>query len=235
MVNNKILVVEDDEHIIELLKFNLEKNNYQVIIAKDGEEGIEKVKEIEPDLVLLDLMLPKIDGTKVCMKIKNDEKFVDIPIIMLTAKSDEMDKVLGLEIGADDYVTKPFSVRELLARIKVVLNRYNKNKSSNKKNESSKITIDKMEIDLDKHEVRINNKLVKLTYKEFELLKLLSENRGNVLSRDLLLDKIWGYDYYGRTRTVDVHIRHIRSKISKLIEDDFKNIETIRGVGYKMK
>lgn len=233
MVKAKILIIEDEEHIIELLKYNLEKNNYDVVVAQDGEEGIQKAIDEKPDLILLDLMLPKIDGTKVCMKLKNNDYMTDTPIIMLTAKSDEMDKILGLEIGADDYVTKPFSVRELLARIKVILNRYSV--TIEKKSPAKKIIVDDLIIDLEKREVKVKGELIKLTYKEFELLKLLSENRGSVLSRNMLLDEIWGYDYFGETRTVDVHIRHIRSKISKKIDEKYDKIDTVRGVGYKMK
>lgn len=233
MSKNKILIIEDEAHIIELLTFNLEKNNFKVVVAKDGEEGLKMAYSEMPDLILLDLMLPKVEGTKVCMQLKNNEKMQDIPIIMLTAKSEEMDKILGLEIGADDYVTKPFSVRELIARIKVIISRYEKTKNTEKSEEI--IETNGLTIDLQKREVKINNQVIQLTFKEFELLLILCQNRMKVLSRDHLLNQIWGYEYYGNTRTVDVHIRHIRSKISDAIGEEYEDIETIRGVGYKMK
>lgn len=233
MKNKKILIIEDEAHIIELLTFNLEKNNYEVLVANDGEKGLSMAYNEMPDLILLDLMLPKVEGTKVCMQLKNDKKMGDTPIIMLTAKSEEMDKILGLEIGADDYVTKPFSVRELMARIKVILNRYDITKTVDE--DQDILDLGQVVIDLNKREVLANDDPVQLTYKEFELLYLLAKNPGKVLSRDHLLNEIWGYEYYGNTRTVDVHIRHIRSKISKALTEDFDRIETIRGVGYKMK
>ncbi|HKL43220.1 MAG TPA: response regulator transcription factor [Clostridia bacterium] len=233
MEKNKILIIEDEAHIIELLTFNLEKNNFEVVIAKDGEEGLKMAYTEKPDLILLDLMLPKIEGTKVCMQLKNNQKMQDTPIIMLTAKSEEMDKILGLEIGADDYVTKPFSVRELIARIKVIISRYEKTKTIEESEEI--IETNGLIIDLQKREVKINDIIIQLTFKEFELLLILCQNRKKVLSRDHLLNQIWGYEYYGNTRTVDVHIRHIRSKISDAIETEYEDIETIRGVGYKMK
>ena len=233
MEKNKILIIEDEAHIIELLTFNLEKNNFEVVIAKDGEEGLKMAYTEKPDLILLDLMLPKIEGTKVCMQLKNNQKMQDTPIIMLTAKSEEMDKILGLEIGADDYVTKPFSVRELIARIKVIISRYEKTKTIEESEEI--IETNGLIIDLQKREVKINDIIIQLTFKEFELLLILCQNRKKVLSRDHLLNQIWGYEYYGNTRTVDVHIRHIRSEISDAIETEYEYIETIRGVGYKMK
>ncbi|WP_026895205.1 winged helix-turn-helix domain-containing protein [Clostridiisalibacter paucivorans] len=226
----RILVVDDEEHIVELIKFNLEKNGYKVLVAYDGEEALKKAEKEIPNLIVLDLMLPVIDGIDVCKKLKMSEKTLDIPIIMLTAKGEETDKILGLEMGADDYITKPFSVRELVARIKAVLRR--SKDSSNKKQEV--IKIDDIEINIEKHEVIRDDEKLELTLKEFELLRILSENRGKVLSRNFLLDEVWGYDYYGETRTVDVHIRHLRKKL----KDDNKNtkyIETVRGIGYKMK
>lgn len=174
-------------------------------------------------------MLPEIDGFEVCKKIKRDDELANIPIIMLTAKGEEFDKILGLELGADDYITKPFSVRELIARIKAVLRRNNKEEK-----QQNIINIDNLTIDLERHEVLKEGKKVELTLKEFELLKLLVMNKGKVMTRDFLLDRIWGYEYYGETRTVDVHVRHLRQKI----EEDDKNpkyIETVRGIGYKFK
>ncbi len=225
----KILIIEDDDHIIELLKFNVENNGYQVSFATEGHEGLNKAVNELPDLILLDLMLPGIDGIDICNKLKNKDRTKDIPIIMLTAKGHESDKILGLEIGADDYIVKPFSVRELMARIKVVLRRYSKDTTSIS---SSKIVIGDIEIDNEKHEVIKNGHLIKLTLKEYQLLEFLAENRGKVLSRNALLDRVWGYDYFGETRTVDVHIRHLRKKIN---DENAEIIETIRGVGYKIK
>lgn len=224
-----ILIIEDDDHIIELLKFNVENNGYQVSVAMDGQTGLNKAVNELPDLILLDLMLPGIDGIDVCNKLKNKERTKEIPIIMLTAKGHETDKILGLEIGADDYMTKPFSVRELMTRIKVVLRRYSKEV---KQESQAQIVIGDLEIDHEKHEVKKEGELIKLTLKEYQLLEYLAENRGKVLSRNALLDRVWGYDYFGETRTVDVHIRHLRKKID---DDNAEIIETIRGVGYKIK
>lgn len=230
MSSAKVLIVEDEEHISELIKYNLEASGYQVIAAYDGEEGLKAVIEHKPDLVILDLMLPKMDGISVCNKLRNNKETEDISIIMLTAKSSETDKIIGLEIGADDYITKPFSVRELQARIKTVLRR---TKTPVISQDSGVIKADDIEIDLDKHEVRRGAEKYVLTLKEFQLFKMLAENRGKVLTRNFLLDEIWGYDYFGETRTVDVHIRHLRAKIDD--ENNGNLIETVRGVGYKVR
>lgn len=230
-MNKKILIVDDEENIVELIKFNLELKGYDVYSAYDGLEGLEKAKLIKPSLILLDIMLPLLDGTKVCEKIREDEEIKDTPIIMLTAKNMEKDKVIGLELGADDYMTKPFSVKELMARIKAVSRRYS---SSEKTLEVKFIEVGDLKIDLENYEAFKEDEKIDLTLKEFELLKILFLNKGKVLSRNYLLDKIWGYEYFGETRTVDVHIRHLRKKIE---ENDKKPkyIETIRGVGYKLK
>lgn len=225
----KILIIEDDDHIIELLKFNVENNGYEVIAAMDGHDGLNKAINELPDLILLDLMLPGIDGIDICNKLKNKDRTKDIPIIMLTAKGHETDKILGLEIGADDYITKPFSVRELMTRIKVIFRRYAKEVVPDAQ---SMISIGDLEIDHEKHEVRKAGEVIRLTLKEYQLLEYLAENRGKVLSRNALLDRVWGYDYFGETRTVDVHIRHLRKKIE---DESGALIETIRGVGYKIK
>lgn len=225
-----ILIIEDEEHIVELIKFNLESNGYKVSYAFNGQDGIKRAEMEKPDLVLLDLMLPEVDGIDVCNRLKNNRDLKQIPIIMLTAKSSETDKIIGLEIGADDYITKPFSIRELLTRIKVILRRYQNTKPFK---DSGKVLVEDLVIDIDKHEVSREDEVFQLTLKEFELLKILSENRGKVLSRNFLLDEIWGYDYFGETRTVDVHIRHLRSKIEG--DGEKKYIETVRGVGYKVK
>lgn len=230
MSYGKVLVVDDEVHIVELIKFNLEGNGYSVIEAYDGHNALEIAKKDDIDIVILDLMLPGIDGIEVCRRLRKDPATEKIPIIMLTAKSEETDKVLGLEIGADDYLTKPFSVRELIARMKAVLRR----SIDDIKVESKIIKIDDIQIDIEKHEVTKADTKIELTLKEFELLRILADNRGKVLSRNMLLDEVWGYDYFGETRTVDVHIRHLRKKIED--NDKFpKYIETIRGVGYKIR
>lgn len=226
----KILVVDDEEHIVELIKYNLESNGYNIITASDGKEAYEIAIREKPNLILLDIMLPVLGGIEVCKKLKEDKNTEHIPIIMLTAKSEEIDKVLGLEIGADDYITKPFGIRELIARIKAVLRRSN-SKVAEVEEKLEVIELGDIIIDTDKHEVSVDNKIIELTFKEFQLLKVLAKNKGKVLSRNYLLDKIWGYDFYGETRTVDVHIRHLRKKLNC----DNGLIETIRGVGYKIR
>lgn len=228
-MNAKVLVIDDEIHIVELLKFNLETSNYDVDYAYDGIDGYIKAKETKPDLILLDWMLPNISGIEILKKIRSDKFLKQIPVIMLTAKNMENDKVEGLEIGADDYITKPFSVKELLARISSVLRRYN----INGQNAESILSTGNLKVDLNKHEVYKGTEKIELTLKEFELLKLLLENKGKVLSRNHLLDNIWGYEYYGETRTVDVHIRYLRKKIEGDSSSE-KYIQTIRGVGYKV-
>jgi len=226
MTNKKVLIVDDEEHIRELIKFNLKKEGYDTEVAVNGTEALKLIREIKFDLILLDLMLPEIDGLEVCKEIRRNEETSDIPVMMITAKGEEFDKVLGLELGADDYITKPFSIRELMARVKALLRR------SNVKKEENIIKFGDVVVNFKTREVTKGTQNVELTLKEFELLKLLIKNKGNILTRELLLDKIWGYEYIGETRTVDVHIRHLRKKI----ESDDKNpqyIQTIRGVGYK--
>ncbi|MDF2892819.1 MAG: two component transcriptional regulator, winged helix family [Clostridia bacterium] len=236
-MNQRILVIEDEMHIQELIKYNLEKNNFVVTLADNGIEGLHQAMKGDFDLVLLDLMLPGIDGLEICKRMRGDKKTRKTPIIMLTAKSEEFDKVLGLELGADDYMTKPFSVKELIARIRAALRRVEPNEDEEIEavNENTDVMLTYQDITLnkEKYEVRKNGEKLVLTLKEFELLKMLIENKGRVLTRDSLLDKIWGYDYAGETRTVDVHIRHLRQKIH---DEDGSNqmIETIRGVGYKI-
>ena len=227
MANEKILVVDDEEHIAELINYNLTNNGYKVIIANNGIDAVKVAIEEKPSLILLDLMIPGKDGYDVCKEIRSNSEIRNTPIIMLTAKSEEFDKRLGLEIGADDYITNPFSVRELLARVKAVLRRV-----SIVEPENNILTFGDLVADFDKREILIKDKKLDLTLKEFELLEILIRNKGKILTRDTLLDKIWGYEYIGETRTVDVHIRYLRKKI----EADDKNpkfIETIRGVGYR--
>lgn len=227
----KIIIVEDEEHIIELLKFNLEKEGYEISVAMDGIEALRKIDLESPDLILLDLMLPEIDGLEILKRVKMNSSTKHIPIIMVTAKGEEIDKVIGLEFGADDYISKPFGIRELIARVKAVLRR---TKDINNKNNNDIYIVGDISINIEKHEVIKNNEKIDLTLKEFELLKILANNRGKVLSRDYLLNEVWGYDYFGETRTVDVHIRHLRKKIGE-DEKNIKYIETIRGIGYKLK
>ena len=227
MANEKILVVDDEEHIAELISYNLSSNGYKVITANNGIDAVKIAIEEKPSLILLDLMIPGKDGYDVCKKVRSNNEIRNTPIIMLTAKSEELDKILGLELGADDYITKPFSVRELLARVKAVLRRF-----SIVEPESNVLVFGDLTADFDKREILVKDKKLELTLKEFELLEILIRNKGKILTRDTLLDKIWGYEYIGETRTVDVHIRYLRKKI----EADDKNpklIETIRGVGYR--
>ena len=208
MADEKVLIVDDEEHIVELLQFNLINAGYKVITANNGLDALKKVKEHKPDLLLLDLMLPGMDGLDVCKEIKRNKETSKTSIIMLTAKSEELDKILGLELGADDYITKPFSIRELLARVKAVLRRSNSDEISEEIYE-----LGRLKVDFERHEVLINNEKVELTLKEFELLEILIKNKGKILRRETLLDKVWGYEYIGETRTVDVHIRYLRKKI----------------------
>jgi two-component system alkaline phosphatase synthesis response regulator PhoP len=221
-----VLVIDDEVHILELIKYNLEKEGYRVITCETGEQGLEAIEREAPNLLILDLMLPDIDGLEICKRIRSDGPMPDLPVIMLTAKGEEIDKVVGLEVGADDYLSKPFSIRELTARVKAVLRR-----QARTPDKTGIIQVANLTIDTAAHRVYKNEKEIELTGKEYELLKIMVINRGRILTRDYLLDKVWGYDYYGETRTVDVHVRHLRKKI----EDDDKSpkfIETARGIGY---
>ena len=223
----KILIVDDEKNIRDLLKFNLENEGYETIEAKDGEEALEKVQE-NIDLVILDLMLPEIDGLNVCKQIRNDEKTGDLPIIMLTAKSEDIDRIIGLELGADDYVTKPFNTRELIARIKALLRRISMSRGYEKEDKKI-IKVNDLMINIKNHTVKVNDNEIPMTPKEFDLLVFLIRNDDQVFTRDTLLSKIWGYEFSGDTRTVDVHIRRLRKKIGKDL------IKTVRGVGYKFE
>lgn len=225
----QILVVDDEAPIRELLSFNLKKNGYEVDTAADGRTALAKAPDA--DLVLLDIMLPEVDGLEVCRQLKADPQTSGIPIIMLTAKAEEIDRVLGLELGADDYVVKPFSMRELLARVKAVLRRSAKDSHKDKSHEEA-LTIGGLRLNFSSYQAWLHDKPIALTPKEYELLKLLVTNPGRAFSRDELLERIWGYEYYGDTRTVDVHIRHLRAKL-KDDPDVSEAIETVRGVGYR--
>lgn len=228
-MNKKILIVDDEKPIVDILTYNLKKEGYETIEANDGETAVSLAFDENPDLILLDVMLPKLDGFSVCKKIRETS---NVPILMLTAKEDEVDKIVGLELGADDYITKPFSVRELVARIKANL-RKSPSKQDAKENvkKSSIITVGVLTLDLEKYEAKIRGNVVDLTLREFELLKFLATQDGQVFSREALLEKVWGYEYFGDIRTVDVTIRRIREKI----EDDPsepKILVTKRGIGY---
>ncbi|HCO70239.1 winged helix-turn-helix domain-containing protein [Mesotoga sp.] len=233
MAKKSILVVDDEPSIVELLTFNLKKEGYDVLKAYDAEEALKIAEDNETDMFIVDIMLPGMDGFELVRNLRATEKFRQTPVIFLSAKSEEFDKVLGLELGADDYITKPFSVREVLARIRAVFRRMQQSAQA-KEERPKKILARDFEIDTEKYEVRVRNRMVSLTPLEFELLRFLAENEGKVFSRDVLLDKLWGYDYYGDTRTVDVHIRRLRTKI----EEDASNpkyIITVRGKGYKFR
>ncbi len=227
-----IAIVDDEPDIVELIELNLKKEGFRSKGFNDAKSFYNYLKREIPDILILDLMLPDIDGIEICKYLKSDKKFSDIGIIMLTAKSDEFDKVFGLEIGADDYMTKPFSPRELIARIKALLRRKNGSKEKNNHNKKRVISIDNiLKIYLDKYEVLVSNKPVKLTTTEFKILELLSSNRGWVFSRDQILDFLWGDEKVVVDRTIDVHIRHLRQKLGKA----GKLIKNIRGVGYKLE
>lgn len=225
----KILVVDDEKDILDLLKYNLQKEGYEVIIANDGEEAIEKLKKITPNLVLLDVMMPKIDGWEVAKFIRQNKDFDNTSLIFLTAKSTEIDEVYGLRIGADDYIQKPISLPKLIARIKLRLKDKTDKKITSIKNEDI-LKFENIEIDNLKHRVTINKKEVIFPKKEFELLAFLIKNKGKVLTRDLILNNIWGTDVFVTERTIDVHIRKIREKTG----NTGKKIHTIKGVGYRL-
>ena len=224
----KILLVDDEASIRELIRFNLERAGYRVQEATDGNEAINAVRQTKPDLVVLDLMLPGLDGLDVCRLVKGNRETAAIPIIMLTAKTEEVDKVIGLELGADDYMTKPFSPREQVARIKAVLRRSQKEQSA-----SGELTVGNLRFYFNRYEAWLGKEKLELTPKEYELLKLFATNTGKVFTREQLLEKVWGYEYFGDTRTVDVHVRHLRAKVAS--DAAFANaIETVRGVGYRL-
>ena len=230
-----ILIVDDEQPIVDILVYNLEKEGYKTITASDGITALNMALEKKPDLILLDIMLPRLDGLSVCKRIKNS---LNVPILMLTAKDGEIDKILGLELGADDYITKPFSVRELVARVKANLrkveavsrdNIIKENKDDKKK--ESKIVVGDLELDLDKFEVKVRGEIIDLTLREFEVLKFLASQPEQVVTREVLLEKVWGYEYYGDIRTVDVTVRRIREKIERDTSAP-KILITKRGVGY---
>lgn len=228
-----ILIVDDERPIVDILVYNLQKEGYNTLEATDGLEAVKIALDEEPDLILLDIMLPKMDGLTVCKKIRNS---LNVPILMLTAKDEEIDKIVGLELGADDYITKPFSVRELMARIKANLRKFEvkENDAIINTAKTKKIKVGALELDLDKFEAKVDGEVIDLTLREFEVLKFLATQSGQVITREVLLEKVWGYEYYGDIRTVDVTVRRIRGKIEKDTSNP-KILITKRGVGYYIK
>ncbi|RJQ31492.1 MAG: DNA-binding response regulator [Peptococcaceae bacterium] len=230
-----ILVVEDEINIVELLSFNLQKEGYRVIAALDGNTALKLVREEKPDLIILDIMLPGMDGLEICRFLKSDPETAMTPIIILSAKGEVLERVLGLEMGADDYMAKPFSPREVVARVKTQLRKKAQlTGMSAAASEKDEIRVNQLVIRPEKYEVVLNGEKLELTPKEFEILHFLAKNPGRVLTRDMLLERIWGYEYMRETRTVDVHIRYLRRKIEKDPARP-KYIETVRGVGYRFK
>ncbi len=229
MAERKILIVDDDSNIRELLTLYLEKEGYITISAIDGQEAIDMFKEKEPDLILLDLMLPKIDGGQVCREIR---KTSQVPIIMISAKGETFDKVLGLELGADDYITKPFDAKEVMARIKAVLRRTDSSQT-NGVDEKKAVTYDKLEINIENYELKIDGVVVDTPPKELELIYHFASNPNKVFTRDQLLDQVWGFNYYGDSRTVDVHVKRLREKLEGV--SDQWALKTVWGVGYKFE
>ena len=232
MPEQKVLVVEDEENLVEALRYNLEREGYDVLTAMDGEKGLELAKGSNPDIIILDIMLPRLDGLEVCRILRREN---NTPILMLTAKGEEVDRIVGLELGADDYVTKPFSMRELLARVRAMLRRSRMaSEASSSSAASESYTAGDLEVDLSSHTARIAGVALDLKPREFDLLALLLANKGRAISRDQILERLWGYDYIGDTRTVDVHVRWLREKI-ETDPGSPKRIITIRGVGYRFE
>ena len=221
----RILVVDDEPDAIELIRFNLKASGYEVLTAEDGEEALAKARKFSPDMILLDVMLPEIDGLEVCKIVRRDPATASLPIIMLTAKASEIDRVLGLEFGADDYVTKPFSPRELMLRVRNLLKR-----KESSKEEVERFQVRDIELDVSKYEVKIMGQPIDLTPTEFKLLQILMERKGRVQSRDRLLQDVWGYDQLIDTRTVDTHVRRLREKMGEAAD----YVTTVRGVGYRL-
>jgi two-component system alkaline phosphatase synthesis response regulator PhoP len=224
---SSILIVDDEPSIAELIEFNLQKAGYHVLKADNGISALQLVRTDKPDLIILDLMIPGIDGMEVCRRLKGQQHTAGIPIIMLTAKNEEVDKIVGLELGADDYMTKPFSTRELVARVKAVLRR-----SYKESIHDGELAVGKLRLNFTSYVAYLNNEKLELTPKEYELLKLFITNVGKAYTREQLLEKVWGYEYFGDTRTVDVHVRHLRAKMASQPEVA-DAIETVRGVGYR--
>ena len=230
MAREKILVVEDEENILEAIKYSLTSEGFDVYGAEDGEKGLEMARELVPDLVLLDVMLPKIDGFEVCRMLRKD---MDLPVFMLSAKAEEIDRVVGLEIGADDYITKPFSMRELVVRVRNSLRRRSLASSENNSSDSKEIIkAGDLEIDLTSHVIKLSGENLEMKPREFDLLVMLASSKGRAFTRDQILERLWGHEYIGDIRTVDVHVRWIREKI-EVDPGKPSRIVTIRGVGYR--
>jgi two-component system, OmpR family, response regulator len=227
---SKILVVEDDRNLLETIKYNVLKEGYEALVAVDGAEALDVARQQKPDLIILDIMLPKIDGFEVCRILRKE---MTVPIIMLTARTDETDRITGLDTGADDYMTKPFSIRELLARIRALLRRAT-TAETKVPEEQAILSLGDITIDLNRHLVSVKDQPLELTAKEYDLLVFLGENDSYVFSRERLLEKVWGYDFAGDTRTVDVHIRWLRQKIETDPANP-KHLLTVRGTGYKFE
>jgi two-component system phosphate regulon response regulator PhoB len=221
-----VLIIEDEKDLAELVAFHLEKEGFRALIAGDGVSGLNEARSAKPDLILLDLMLPGMMGTEVCRLLKGSEQTAGIPVIMLTAKGEEIDRVVGFEVGADDYVVKPFSTRELMLRVRAVLRR-----GGEQAPKATSIVLGELEIDTERHLVRVSGEEVQLTSTEYKLLMNLAERIGRVQSRELLLQNVWGYNYFGDTRTVDTHLTRLRTKLGAAGE----LIKTVRGFGYKME
>ncbi|RKU26250.1 DNA-binding response regulator [Candidatus Poribacteria bacterium] len=228
MMEAKILIVEDERDIVDLLRYNLKQENFKVDVVRNGADVLPRAVDNPPDLILLDLMLPEVDGLIVCRLLKNDPRTKKIPIVMLTAKADEQDRVTGLELGADDYITKPFSPREVILRINAVLRRLN---AGNDDEDENQIETHGVVIDLNRHQVLTDTGAIDLTATEFKLITLFAKSPGRVFNRDILMDVIWEQEYYGIDRTVDTHVSRLRRKLGKL----GKHIETVYGVGYRLK
>lgn len=226
MSRQSILVIEDERDILDLVDFNLTQAGFRVIRASDGMEGFRLARAERPDLIVLDLMLPGLDGKEVCRRVRRDSELKTIPIVMLTAKVEEVDRIIGFEIGADDYITKPFSVRELILRVQAVLRRREPPTS-----QSGPLKMGILTIDPDRHQVMVGDRVVELTATEFRLLHHLAGNSGRVQTREVLLDRVWGYSFEGYSRTVDTHVRRLRQKLGEAQA----LIETVRGVGYRFK
>ncbi|NLG88815.1 MAG: response regulator transcription factor [Clostridiaceae bacterium] len=224
-MKRKILIVDDEKNIVDILKFNLNKEGFETIEAYDGKQALEMVERENPDLILLDIMLPEYDGFTVCKKIRQT---MNTPIIMLTAREEEVDKVLGLELGADDYITKPFSPRELMARVKANLRRMTEDVQ---KTQGEILRCGDLTIDINRYEIKRGDEIIELTLREFELVKFLAAQKGQIFSRESLLEKVWGYEYYGDVRTVDVTVRRLREKLERMPSKP-EYILTKRGVGY---
>ncbi len=231
MTTRRILLVEDDESLAETLRYNLIREGYSVTWSADGEDALKQASSKNPDLVILDLMLPKLDGFDVCRRIRKER---DVPILILSARDDETDKVVGLELGADDYVTKPFGLKELLARVRAMIRRSEMRQSEPDAPGDTSLVAGDLTVDTESHTVVVGDRQVGLTPKEFDVLVHLMRNRGRVVTRDMLLDRIWGYEFDGDTRTIDVHIRWLRSKI-EVRPDKPSRIITVRGVGYRFE